>query len=212
MISKRRLLEESYLYAVLDKDFSRQENISKICEHALSGGASLIQLRDKTSSVKEIISTAKIIKAMAKKYKALFIVNDRLDAALAVGADGIHIGQGDFDISLARKLMGRDAVIGVSVGSVKEAKRAKAQGADYVGAGPIFKTPIKGGKPAKGIKLLASLKDLGIPTFAIGGINRKNIKSLTSRGFNKVAVIRDICKASDTFSAASRLREALTLR
>lgn len=211
MISKRRLLEGSCLYAILDKDFSGKRNISKICKSALSGGASLIQLRDKYSSAKEMIKTAKTLKAMARKHKALFIVNDRLDVALAVGADGVHIGQGDLDVSIARRLMGRDAVIGVSVGSVKEAKRAKAEGASYIGAGPIFKTPIKGSKPAKGIKLLARLKGIGIPTFAIGGINRKNIRSLTSKGFNKVAVIRDICKASDAFLAACRLREALAL-
>ncbi|MBI4974950.1 MAG: thiamine phosphate synthase, partial [Candidatus Omnitrophica bacterium] len=121
----------------------------------------------------------------------------------------LHIGRGDIDISLARTLMGRKKLIGVTVENLKSALEAKLKGADYLGVGPIFKTPIKPGIKPKGTRLLNAVKRVNMPFFAIGGIDCANIKKLTERGFKRIAVIRALCKARVPYIAALKLKEAL---
>ncbi|MBI5144367.1 MAG: thiamine phosphate synthase [Candidatus Omnitrophica bacterium] len=209
MMSKKDLIKKSRLYVIVDRDSVKGDKIFKISEAAVSGGADMVELRDKSSSTPEIIKTARILKKITKRYDVPLIINDRLDVALAIDADGLHIGRGDIDISLARTLMGRKKLIGVTVKNLKSAHEAKLKGADYLGVGPIFKTPIKPGIKPKGTRLLNAVKRVNMPFFAIGGIDCANIKKLTERGFKRIAVIRALCKARVPYIAALKLKEAL---
>ena len=208
-MSKKNLIKKFHLYAIVDRDSVKGDKIFKIAEAAVSAGADMLELRDKSSSAFEIIKTAGVLKKITKKYGVPLVINDRLDAALAIDADGLHIGRGDIDISLARTLMGRNKLIGVTIKNLKDAHEAKRKGADYLGVGPIFKTPIKPGIKPKGIRLLNAVKKVNMPFFAIGGIDCANIKKLTERGFKRIAVIRALCKAKVPYIAARKLKEAL---
>lgn len=211
MISKKNLLKRSHLYAIVDRDIVGNK-ILKTARLAASAGADMLQLRDKSSSLKEILKTARAIKIIAKRYGVPFIMNDRLDVAVAVDADGLHIGQGDIRISLAKKFMRKGKLIGVTVRNIKQAIRAKLEGASYVGAGPIFKTPIKSRIRPRGIALLYQIKKLKMPFFAIGGINCENIYKLAGTGFKNAAAIRAVCKARDPYAAVRNLKEALIIK
>ena len=210
MRSKRELLNALDLCAILDSGFLNKKKILKTALAVVKAGAGMVQFRDKSSSVKEMIDTAKALRRITKKHGAALIINDRPEVAVASHAEGLHIGQGDIDISLARKITGEKMLIGVSVQNIRQALKAKKLGADYLGVGPVFKTPIKKGRSACGIDLLCKVKAAGIPFFAIGGINSGNICKLAKKGFNKVAVIRDICSAKDPFRNTRRLKEALS--
>jgi thiamine-phosphate pyrophosphorylase len=166
-------------------------------------------LRDKRGEARDVARLAKAVKALAGKYHAIFIVNDRIEAAIASSADGIHIGQGDIDITLARRLLGRRKMIGLSVSNLTQAVKAMGDHPDYLGVGPVFKTPIKSDIRAKGIELLAKVKKLSTPLFAIGGINLKNIGSIKAAGVKRSAVIRAVCAARDPLREAAALRKAL---
>ena len=209
MILKKKLSKKSGLYAILDREILGKEEILDVAKKVIRGGADIIQLRDKKSPTDEAIETASAIKAIAKKYGVPFVINDRIDVALAVNADGLHIGQGDINIGLAKKIMGKGSILGVSAGNIKQARFAKDAGADYLGAGPIFKTPVKKHKWPRGLKLLEDMRPLDIPVFAIGGINLNNIKRLIKKGFKNVAVIRVICNSENPFLSTKRLKEAL---
>jgi thiamine-phosphate pyrophosphorylase len=141
-----------------------------------------------------------------------FIVNDRVDVALAVDADGVHVGQDDMPARLARKLIGQGKILGVSAGSLEEARRALSDGADYVGASPVFSTPTKPDAPSpmglEGLRVLAAA--LAIPVVAIGGINAGNAESMLGCGAAGIAVVSAIVSAEDVEGAARRLRAALS--
>jgi len=209
MISKKRLLRGSALYVIIDRSILNLKDSITVAERSMAAGADMVQLRDKGSSPKEMLKAAGTIRRIAKRHNVPFIINDRLDVAVAVDADGVHIGQGDVDISLAKKLLGKDKLIGVSVSDIGQARKAKRDGASYVGAGPIFKTPIKSHRPAKGVRLLEEITRLRIPLFAIGGITGKNIGRLTEKGFKRVSVIRAVCENRDPFKATKLLKKAL---
>ena len=204
---KRTPLKGSRLCVIVDRDFLKPKEILKVAREAIRGGADVIQIRDKKSPVTEIVKAAKAVKRMAGPRGVPVIVNDRIEAAVAADADGLHIGQGDLDIKLVRKILGRDKIVGASVTNMDEALRAKAAGADYIGAGPIFKTPIKSGKKPKGFKLLEAVKKLDIPFFAIGGIDFENARKLAKRGFKNIAVIRVACRSRNPYAAVKRLKE-----
>ncbi len=168
------------------------ENHIEIALNACKGGAKVIQYRDKVSSRNEMIRKAKIIRQTTRKYNALFIVNDFIDIAMIVDADGVHLGQHDISINDARKVLGEKYLIGVSTHSLKQALEAEKKGADYIGCGPIFKTPTKENYESVGMGLLKSvLKRVKIPVVAIGGINSGNIMDLKKIGAKNVAMVRE---------------------
>jgi thiamine-phosphate pyrophosphorylase len=208
MKSKKRLLRSSRLYAIFDEGASDEEEILRAAAGALKGGADIIQLRSKSHQPKTLIRLASRMGRLAKRYGAPFIVNDHVELALAADADGCHIGQGDINLSLARRLLGRK-MIGVSCSNMKEAAAAERQDADYLGIGPVFRTPIKRGKTPRGVPFLKRMKRLKVPFFAIGGITMKNIYLLRKAGIRRVAVIRAISGSRDSRRAASALKEAL---
>ena len=208
MRSREKLLEGSRLCVIINMDTSTLGRALKTARSVVKAGVDIIQLRCKGQNTLEAIKAAVAIRRMTLG-RTIFIVNDRLDVAAASSADGLHIGNGDVSIRLARKLLGKKMIVGISASRLKEAMDAKKRGASYIGVGPVFKTPIKHGKSPVGARLLADIRKLNIPLFAIGGINEGNIKKLTSKGFKCVAVIRAVTEAPSPFLAAIRLKEAI---
>lgn len=180
-----------------------------IAKKALRAGADMLQLRSKHSPTQEILKTASALKVLTGQYGVPLIINDRVDIAAAVNSDGVHIGQSDLKVSTARKILGNGKLIGVTASGLSEAKHAKKEGSDYIGVGPVFKTPIKASSKALGIGSLRKLCHLDIPIIAIGGIDSGNISGLVRNGFKRVAVVRAVCSSPEALSSTRRLKEAI---
>lgn len=183
------------LHVLTDEALQSRWTHAQLAELAIAGGADTIQLRQKAGSTRELIETATQIQAFCKKAGITFIVNDRVDVAIAAGADGVHLGQDDFPIPLARKLLGEKAIIGGSAGSLEEAKKCIAEGVDYVGFGPVYKTASKDDAgPAAGLELLNLIaEEIPLPIVAIGGITAGNLTDVMKTGVYGIAVISAIC-------------------
>ncbi len=175
----------------------------------LRAGVGWVQYRDKNASRRKVYEEAIRLKDLAGKYKALFIVNDYSDIALAVDADGVHLGQDDLPVKEARKILGKGKVIGVSTRCIEQALEAEQAGADYIGFGPVFYTSTKDAGSPKGIDLLKEIKNkTNIPVAAIGGINFENIHSVLETGVDAVAVASAILK-DDIEENAGRFMEII---
>ncbi len=174
---------------------------------AIAGGADTIQLREKKGSTRELIDAATQMQALCKSAGVTFIVNDRVDVAIASGADGVHLGQDDFPIPLARKLLGKRAVIGGSAGTIEEAQKCAMEGADYIGFGPVFATGSKADAgPTAGLDLLLHVaKTVSVPVVAIGGITTANTPLVMKTGAHGIAVISAVCCQDDPEQAARSL-------
>lgn len=178
---------------------------------ALSTGVRWVQYRDKDSSRKEIYEEAVKLRKLTEKFNAVFIVNDHADIALAVDADGVHLGQDDLPAREARKIMGKDKIIGISTHSLEQAIDAEGEGADYIGFGPVFHTITKDAGVPKGTEMLYEIKrQIRIPVVAIGGINLENIKSVLDTGVDAVAVASAILKG-DIIENTSRFMDVIRL-
>lgn len=178
---------------------------------AIKGGADIVQLRDKIMSTAEMISTAKQIVALCKKHGVTFLVNDRVDVAMLSGADGVHLGIEDIPIKDARKLIGRNKIIGGTAHSLKEALYAQKQGADYIGFGHIFRTDSKH-KPdnPKGTKMLSQIvKKIKTPILAIGGIDQSNIIEVMKTGVHGAAIIGGILKNPNPARITKEIRKLI---
>lgn len=196
------------LYLVTDRNVLMGRDLLKGIEEAIKGGATLIQLREKNISTLEFYNIALKVKELTNKYNIPLIINDRLDIALAVDAEGLHIGQDDMPLKIARKILGDDKIIGVSTSSTEEALGAQRDGADYVGVGAMFPTDTKTDADSVTLMELRSIKaSLKIPVVAIGGINKNNIQSVMKTGANGVAVISAVLSESDIKAACERLRK-----
>lgn len=185
-----------------------------IIEKSIAGGVDIIQLREKNGSEKEIISLAKEIKKLTDKTDVLFIVNDRVDIALACEADGVHLGQDDLPMTEARKITPEGFIIGLSTHSEEQGKNGLTSGADYLGVGPVFPTPTKPDYKAAGLEYVTwSCKNLNIiPWFAIGGIDITNIDKVIQSGASKIAVVRAIMEADNPKEIAQNLKGKLAQR
>lgn len=184
---------------------------ARVAEQAIRGGADLIQWRDKSSPDGPFLETAERLRELTRRTGTLFVVNDRLDVALACGADGVHLGHEDIPVPRARALAGERLLIGRSTHSIEEGLGAQGEGADYIGVGPVFATPTKPGVRAVGLGLVreASAR-IRIPWFAIGGIDLQNLPLVSSAGAARVAVVRAVAAASDPEAAARALKGKLT--
>ena len=207
---KKKCLENFRLYAITDIKAEDPKILSKISE-ALRGGATIIQLRSKMLSDDALIKLGKKIREITQKFKALFIVNDRVDLMLAIDADGVHLGQNDLSIKSARRIMARsDQIIGRSTHSLNQAVIAERQGADYIGFGPIFETPTKPAYQPVGLDDISEImKRIKIPVVCIGGIDHSNVKEVIQAGARRIAVVRAIFSAADTYRAARELNVIL---
>jgi thiamine-phosphate pyrophosphorylase len=165
-------------------------------EKALQGGLTLVQYRDKDSDDAVKLEQARQLCQLCHNYGALFIMNDRVDLALAVGADGVHLGQNDISIDLARQVLGAQKIVGRSTTNPTEMEKALAEGADYIGVGPVYETPTKAGKAAAGLEYVRyAAQHATVPWFAIGGVDQNNIVDVLRSGGKSVAVVRAIMLA-----------------
>ncbi len=197
-------------YVILDKKTSLEPNLAKAAEQLIEGGADIIQLRDKISDDKTFFSAAIKIREITKAHKIPFIINDRMDLALAVYADGLHLGQDDLDISIARRWLGADKIIGCSTHNLTQALEAEKEGADYIGLGPIFSTSTKPDYKPVGLDLIKEVKGkIKIPFVAIGGIDQGNIKEALSAGARNIAVVRAAVGQKDIKMAARNLKNII---
>lgn len=200
------------LYVVTDEMLSHGKSHAEIASEAVAGGASIIQLRDKTASSLKLFSDAKKIAEICRG-KAIFIVNDRIDIALASGADGVHLGQDDIPADAARKICGENFLIGVSVGSLAEAEKAAADGADYVAVSPVYSTASKADAGAgHGLSLVSEIRKAfpAMPLVGIGGLNKDNAAEAVAAGLDSVAVISAVVSAADIKSAAEELSKIIS--
>lgn len=195
------------LYVVTSSELSRGRDTLEVVQAALAGGATIIQLREKHWPARKLVEVGKEIRKLTLKAGAGFIVNDRLDIALALEADGVHVGQEDLPVNVARSLLGPGKILGVSVGSVEEAIEAVAQGADYLGVGSIFATTSKADAgPPVGVELIRRIKEkVNVPIVGIGGITLSNAAQVIEAGADGVAVISAVVSADDIESAAREL-------
>lgn len=197
------------LYVITDETIRPGRTHEEIAAAAVAGGASVIQLRDKTCTDRRFYEAAKAIRAMTLRAGIPFIINDRIDIALAVDADGVNIGEHDLPVAEARRILGPDRLIGVSAGTIDLAGKAARDGADHLGFGPVFATRTKpdAGEPV-GLDMLRRLKDANIlPIVAIGGIDETNIEAVASAGADAAAVISAIIITEDMESAVRNLAE-----
>jgi thiamine-phosphate pyrophosphorylase len=196
------------LYLVTDRTLSLGRPLEGIVEAAVRGGVSAVQLREKSCSTEEYIETARRIKKVLEPSGVPLIINDRVGVALEVGATGVHLGQGDMAPAEARKLLGADAVIGLSVETLEQADKADQLGVDYLGVSPIFPTPTKTDlATAWGLQRLRLLRSRSrYQLIAIGGINSSNAADVMEAGADGLAVVSAICSAPDPEAAARALR------
>jgi thiamine-phosphate pyrophosphorylase len=189
---RHQLLWRSHLYLVT----SPVDNLFAVVEASLQGGLTLLQYREKTADDLVRLERAIQLRQLCHKYGALFIINDRVDLALAVDADGVHLGQQDMPIAVARQLLGNQRIIGRSTTNPQEMQGAITEGADYIGVGPVYETPTKVGKAAAGLEYVKYVsQNCQIPWFAIGGIDMNNLNDVMNAGAQRVAVVRSLIES-----------------
>ena len=199
------------LYVVTDSGLSKGRSDAEVARLAYEGGADVVQLRMKNADGGEMLEQALAIKRVADEMCRMFIINDRVDIAMASGADGVHLGQSDIPVEVARRLMGDDAFIGVSVDTPEEAVRAVENGADYIGVGSIFTTSTKpDARQALGLGAIYQVREaVDVPVVAIGGINRGNIQDVIRAGADAAAVVSAVVAQDDVRAAAHELRDLI---
>ncbi len=206
-------LHNAKLYLVTNRDgFKCDEDFLNVIENAISGGVDIIQLREKNENENKILTLAKEIKKIISGTEVLFIINDRVDLALAADADGVHLGQDDLSVSKARKITPEGFIIGLSTHSPEQGKDAIVSGSDYLGVGPVFPTLTKPDYKPAGLEYVSWAKDnlKNIPWFAIGGVDEGNINKVVDAGAEKVAVVRAIINSADPKITVQKLKEKLT--
>ncbi|WP_282126893.1 thiamine phosphate synthase [Marinifilum flexuosum] len=201
--------EDLNLYLVTDKELANGKALEDIVEEAVKGGVSMVQIREKEANSKDFYQLADTVKKVLEKYKVPLIINDRLDIALAVDADGLHIGQSDLPYHVARKILGPNKIIGLSVENIEQARQANQLDVDYIGLSPVFSTQTKNdiAKPLEldGVKEIMSFSKH--PAVAIGGINSTNTADIIKAGADGIAVVSAIVCAEDPCNAAKELKE-----
>lgn len=199
------------LYGVTDRSWLGARTLYEQVEAAIKGGATIIQLREKKMPEEEFLQEARELKMLCNAYKIPFIINDNISVALAMDADGVHLGQGDMELKQAREILGPDKIIGVSAHNVEEAVQAEKNGADYLGAGAVFSTASKVDVTSLSMETLKEICEaVSIPVVAIGGISEENMDQLKGTGISGVAVISALFAQADVCQAATRLCEKLS--
>lgn len=194
------------LYVVTDRELARGRSETEVVRQALAGGATAIQLRAKELGGRELYRIGKELRQITREAGALFFVNDRLDVAMAVEADGVHLGQEDLPLAHARRIAGPDLLIGITAETVDQAVEAERGGADYLGTRAVFATPTKAYREPMGLGLLAEMvRAVAIPVVAIGGIKAGNAREVLATGVAGLAVVSAVVAAEDVRAAAARL-------
>ena len=213
MDQKEKVFKNFILYAVTDLKAASGAELKKI-EAAYRGGADIVQIRSRVLPDSALLKIGQKVQKIAARYRKLFFVNDRVDLAVLLHADGVHLGQDDMPLREARNFARRAGAklrFGISTHNLSQALRAEKQGADYIGVGPVFSTPTKPGRKGTGLRFVRQVaKRIKIPFVAIGGINLKNINRVARVGAKRVAVVRAIFSAKDPAGMAKNLRTNLT--
>ena len=199
------------LYLVTDRGLSRGRSILEIVSAAVNGGTTVVQLREKDCSTRDFIEQALAVKEFLKGHGVPLIINDRVDVAQAVKADGVHLGQTDMPLEMAKKILGGSMIIGISAESLQDAIEAEQGGADYLGVSPIYATPTKTDtSPPLGLEGLREIrKVVRLPLVGIGGLNRDNAAEVIRNGADGVAVVSAIVADDDPQAAADALKQII---
>jgi thiamine-phosphate pyrophosphorylase len=207
-VDRRQGLAAARLYVVTDAREERGD-LDDFLDAILAAGADIVQLREKDAEAGDLIRWGSAFKEATSRHGALFIVNDRPDVSVALEADGVHLGQNDLAVDVARSILGPDAVIGLSCHSVRDCEHAPSD-ADYVTAGPVHETPTKPGRPGTGLGLVRyAAANVPRPWFAIGGIDLTNLSEVVDAGAQRIAVVRAVTEAEDPAAAVRKLLAAL---
>ena len=210
MTQHRKPRVDYTLYLCTDRDLMTTDSIEEAVELAIKGGATVVQLREKDCSGREFLEIAHSVKEVTDAYEIPLIINDRIDIALAVDADGVHLGQKDIPAVTARELLGQDKIIGVSAYNAELALQAQKDGADYIGVGDVFGTSTKADTHHVSIEELTKIRNaVKIPMVAIGGVNHGNVEKLRGTGVDGVAVISAVIGAKDITGAAEQMADKL---
>ncbi|MDQ8190259.1 thiamine phosphate synthase [Roseibacillus persicicus] len=191
---------EATLYGIVDLGYAPEDRLPEVTRALIAGGAGIIQLRAKGRTKDEILAWAKELLPICREADVPFIVNDFIDIAVAVDADGVHLGQDDGPLSAAREQFNEPKIVGRSTHSPEQAQAALAEGADYIGFGPLFPTPTKKGRPGIGLENIVGMQETvgsKIPVFCIGGIRRDNLPEVKAAGAQRVVVVSDLLLAED---------------
>ena len=200
--------EDLLLYAVTDRHWLKDETLENQVEKALQGGATFLQLREKSLDDDIFLAEAKEIQKLCKKYQVPFVINDNVDIALAIDADGVHVGQSDMEALDVRKRLEPDKIIGVSAQNVQQALLAQKHGADYLGVGAVFPTGSKDDAEDVSFETLKAIcQAVDIPVIAIGGITKENVSELKGSGICGIAVISAIFAQKDIKAATKELKK-----
>lgn len=208
-------LSDKHLYLVTNSDEFKSEEAPESAflnaiASALEGGVDILQLREKAMPANKILELGKKIKQLCLQYDATFIINDRIDIAALLEADGVHLGQDDLDVQSAREILGPNAIIGISTHEPKQALKAVEDGADYIGVGPVFATPTKQGRIPVGLDYVKWVSEnIDLPAFAIGGIDAENVNQVLAAGAKRIAAVRAIINAQSPKIAAEKLKKQL---
>ena len=195
------------LYLVTDNS-DDEEKFLKTIEDGIKGGVTVVQIREKTADTLDFYNLALKVKEITEKYNIPLIINDRVDIALAIDADGVHVGQSDMPCDVTRKLIGKDKILGISAATVDEAKKAQKDGADYIGTGAVFPTTTK--NDASSVtkeELKEIIKSIDIPVVAIGGINLENASQLNDTGIAGLSVVSAIMSSDNPKKSSEKLLE-----
>lgn len=196
------------LYAVTDRSWLGEQTLYEQVEEALKGGATFIQLREKEMDDEDFLKEAIEIKELCRRYQVPFVINDNVEIARKMDADGVHVGQSDMEAGNVRAILGEDKILGVSAQTVEQAVLAEQRGADYLGVGAVFHTGSKADADDVSHETLRNICEaVNIPVIAIGGIGKHNVKELKGSGICGIAVISAIFAAKDIRSATAELKE-----
>lgn len=200
------------LYLVTDSEILANRDFYSSIEDAIKSGVTIVQLREKYASGRDFLEKALELRQITKKYGVRFIINDRVDIAMISDADGVHVGQSDIDAKSVRKLIGSDKIVGVSARTLEEAKKAKSDGADYIGIGAVFSTSTKLDAKSVNIETIEQItKEVDIPSVLIGGINLSNIDKLKHLDVDGYAVVSAILKSDDISMQAKKWSDKINM-
>jgi len=195
------------LYLVTNRSQRTKNKFLAIIEEAILGGVTIVQLREKDTSTGEFHKIATDLKELTSKCNVPLIINDRLDIALAIDADGVHVGQSDMPSDIVRKIIGKDKILGVSATTIEEAKKAEKDGADYIGSGAIFPTQTKDADCISIKHLKKIINAVNIPIIAIGGLTEDNISSLANTNIGGISVVSAIMESDNPKKASENLKK-----
>jgi thiamine-phosphate pyrophosphorylase len=208
----RQRLADSYLYLVTPASPGGRD-LDEFLPRVLEAGVDMVQLREKDAEAGPLLRWCEVVRRRTSEFGALFIVNDRVDVALAAGADGVHLGQDDLPVAEARRQMGAVPLIGLSTHSERQFVDSLTSGADYAAVGPVYSTPTKPGRPAVGLDLVGFAADRAtLPVFAIGAVDESKLARVMEAGGRRVSVVRALTESGDPASVASRMSAALRPR